>query len=709
MLRFVRSSCAVSAAIAASTLSAFGQDAVTLPEIVVTTRRAQPAPAQRSARAQPASPQAPSVQPQDAVEQGASLVINQPESVSVVRRQQIEQTPAQSIDDVLRTTTSVNLGSGDAASYQIHPHSNTISMRGLGGTRALVLLDGVPLNDPFVGFVQWNRVPLENIERVEVVRGGGSPLWGNYAMGGVINIISKTPDKNEVSGEAGYGSYGTYRVNGAASYVASDALKIRGNVSQWGTNGFQQVAPSYGPIYIPTSFDAFNAQLSAFFNPDPSLHGYVRFNGHRNDQTLLTRLSTNNQEIYDFSGSVTKTIGASDVTLTAFHQHTNYSNANTNTPSGVPAGFGEYVQNRHTNPTDSTGASLLWSTRINDVFRRVTLGADVHSIAGQDTADIFAENGTQVRTDIGRGKQRFVGTFAQFDIFPTEQLELLASVRYQNFFNYDGFNGVTGAGVVPNTSADSVDPRLSVRYALMPNFALRAAAYTSFRAPTLSELYGAFSVPFGIFSGNSQLKPEKLKGAEAGFDVKWGPMLGQVIVYTNEITDFITSRNLDPSELPPGFFFGSRKINAGKAKSDGLEANLEWLIMPGLRANFGYNLYDSKIVENQFEPGSVGKQQAGIPLQMVTAGLAYSDPRGWRASARVRWLDKSWGDNLNTLPIDSHFVVDASFGYKLTKQSELFLNIQNLFDRRYIADNSGIYPPLFGTPLSVFGGLRATF
>ena len=79
------------------------------------------------------------------------------------------------------------------ASYQVHPTANSVSMRGLGGIRALVLLDGVPINDPFFGYVQWNRVPMESIQRVEIVRGGGSPLWGNYAMGGVINLLSRRP------------------------------------------------------------------------------------------------------------------------------------------------------------------------------------------------------------------------------------------------------------------------------------------------------------------------------------------------------------------------------------------------------------------------------------------------------------------------------------------------------------------------------------
>src|SRR5207253_1997315 len=106
-----------------------------------------------------------------------------PESVSVVDSLQIEGTPAKTLDDVLRREPSVDLPL--ASAYQVHPTALNVSMRGLGGIRALVLLDGVPLNDPFFGYLQWSQVPLETIDRVEIVRGGGATLWGNYAMGGV--------------------------------------------------------------------------------------------------------------------------------------------------------------------------------------------------------------------------------------------------------------------------------------------------------------------------------------------------------------------------------------------------------------------------------------------------------------------------------------------------------------------------------------------
>ena len=116
-----------------------------------------------------------------------------PASVSVVTSDQIEGTPARTIDDVLRRVPSVDLPI--ASTDEQHPTDTIVSMRGLSGIRSLVLLDGVPLNDSFFGYVQWSEAPVDTIDRVEVVRGGGATLWGNYAMGGVINILTRPIDR----------------------------------------------------------------------------------------------------------------------------------------------------------------------------------------------------------------------------------------------------------------------------------------------------------------------------------------------------------------------------------------------------------------------------------------------------------------------------------------------------------------------------------
>ena len=639
-------------------------------------------------------------------------LVDQPMSVSVVRKEQIEQTPAYSLDDVLRTVPGINLP--QTASYQAHPTANFISMRGLGGghhiVRALVMLDGVPINDPFFGYVQWNRVPMENIERVEVVRGGGSSLWGNYAMGGVINIITRAPDKKGFGASGGGGSYNTYRGDGFADFVLSDEIKVRANVNAWGTGGFNQIQPAYGPIYTPTSFNAVNGQVTAYFTPDSTFTGNVRVNVHGNNQTLFTPIQTNNQQIYDLAGSATKKFGGVDLTVTAFHEQSRFVTNNAATPFGVPTGFGEYLQNQHTTPVYSTGGSAQFSGQVNDIVRLVTLGVDAQRISGMDSALIYNQSGAVTQNYFGGGKQQFVGIFGQVDVFPVKNVEVLLSGRFQTFNNFDGFDGAPGGiGVAPTTTATSFDPRLSALWMVTPNLGLRTAAYSAFRAPSLDNLYRSFSVPFGIFLPNAQLVPEKLQGIEGGFDASWGPLSAQFTAYYQEVTNLITTRNLGPGQLPAGYFFGTQNINAGKAIVQGFEAQLGWQIAPGWKADVNYTTVSSKIVDNQYDPLSVGKQQAGIPTQQAAATLGYSDPRGWRVSSRMRWIGQNWGDNDNTLPLDSHTVFDVSAGYTIAKSAELFVDVQNLFNAYYIADNSGLNPPLQGTPFSIFAGLKARF
>jgi outer membrane receptor protein involved in Fe transport len=351
---------------------------------------------------------------------------------------------------------------------------------------------------------------------------------------------------------------------------------------------------------------------------------------------------------------------------------------------------------------------LVWSHSFSrNWLRSYSIGVDIHRISGEDLADIFDETGAQLRTDIGRGKQRFTGGFVQASIRPIEPLEILASARYQSFDNFDAFDGTPGGlGNAPDTSESSVDPRVSLRYALSGTFALRAAYYTAFRAPTLDNLYRAFSVPFGIFYANPALVPETLKGGELGFDVHTSALRLQATAYDNIVEDLITSRNLDFSELPPGFFFGSRNINAGKARSRGVELETQWQVTPSLSTQLAYTYADSKITANDLDPASVGLQIGSVPRNRASVAMSYSSPQGWRITPQFRWVQASFADNDHTLPVDAQRLVDVAASYPFGDAIEAFVRIENLFNEHYIADNSGFNPPLRGTPFSVFVGAR---
>ncbi len=98
-------------------------------------------------------------------------------------------------DDVLRLVPTFSLFRR-TSSLAAHPTTQGVSLRGIGPSgvsRTLVMIDGVPFNDPFGGWVYWTRVPLDNVDRVEVVDGTSSSVYGNYAMGGVINVVSARP------------------------------------------------------------------------------------------------------------------------------------------------------------------------------------------------------------------------------------------------------------------------------------------------------------------------------------------------------------------------------------------------------------------------------------------------------------------------------------------------------------------------------------
>src|SRR6185436_714204 len=128
--------------------------------------------------------------------------------MSVLSRDDIRQSPAVLADDVLRRLPSFSLFRR-TSSLAAHPTTQGVSLRGIGPSgvsRTLVLLDGVPFNDPFGGWVYWSRIPLEQAERIEVVDGTGSSLYGNYALGGVINIVSAPAVSRAFEVKAQYGS-----------------------------------------------------------------------------------------------------------------------------------------------------------------------------------------------------------------------------------------------------------------------------------------------------------------------------------------------------------------------------------------------------------------------------------------------------------------------------------------------------------------------
>ena len=166
-----------------------------------------------------------------------------PASVSVLSSQEIKASPAITADDVLRQVPSFSLFRR-SSSIGTHPTAQGVSLRGVGGSgagRTLVLLDGVPFNDSFGGWVYWTRVPLASVDRFEITEDTVSSLYGNYAMGGVINIVTSRPTRRTVEFRSQFGDLKTQKFD----FFGSDQWKTLGvavDASFLRTDGFSNVA-----------------------------------------------------------------------------------------------------------------------------------------------------------------------------------------------------------------------------------------------------------------------------------------------------------------------------------------------------------------------------------------------------------------------------------------------------------------------------------
>src|SRR2546426_1360673 len=198
-----------------------------------------------------------------------------PASVTSLTRDDIRQSASQTVDDLLRQVPGFSLFRR-SSSLVTHPTTQGLSLRGIGpsGTsRALVLVDGVPVNDAFGGWVYWDRIPLQSIEQIEVVRGGGSSAWGNYALGGVVHVLTRRPTERAVFFDGSYGTRDTMNFDLLLHEVQGPfRLSLEG--SYFDTEGYSVVKESRrGSIDIEAEsrHATFNGRAELVASPEASL------------------------------------------------------------------------------------------------------------------------------------------------------------------------------------------------------------------------------------------------------------------------------------------------------------------------------------------------------------------------------------------------------------------------------------------------------
>jgi outer membrane receptor protein involved in Fe transport len=649
-----------------------------------------------------------------------------PTTITILTQEDITESGTLAVDDLLRQIPGFNTfrrSSSLVTAPAQDPEAQGVTLRGIGpggASRALVLLDGVPINDAFGGWLYWGELPLSDIERIEVVPGGNSTLWGNFALGGVINIITKEPTERSVSASALGGNRGT--TDEALSYTdVFEPLRVGVSGNFFHTDGWNIIAPSQrGPIDQDSGSEhkTLNARLE--YDPLPQLSLFLRgayYDESRNTGTPL-RISNTGRGFITGGGRL-QTNAGSDWQANIFTHlsrfRENFSRVSEDRTSESPA-------QHQVVPSTDVGGAFTW-TRLFLTDHRLTAGMDFRLIDGESRDTFFSPSAVVTDRRVSSGKQQFFGFFLQDVYTPIERLHIALGVRLDYFRNFAGRKTDMPTDLplelttrFPSQSHTPISPRLSFRYQVWPWLAVRGAGYQAFRAPTLSELYRQSSVEGLVLRANPRLRPEYLEGGEIGFDYTGLPGLnaGMTAYWNNlrrPIADVTTAH--DPTT---GDDLERSRVNLGLARVRGVEAAIEYQLTPHWSLLGSYLYSEAQVVDSPQDHDLEGKRLTQVPWYGGTVGVRYQHPSLLTMLVRGRFEGKKYEDADNHDTLGGYYVIDLTVSYPLpsswllphVRAGEIFLSMQNLLDRTYIVDRGGgIFK--IGTPLLVSGGVQLRF
>jgi len=628
-------------------------------------------------------------------------------SVVVLSAEEVRETPALTLDDALRQVPGFQLFRR-AGSRTANPTAQGVSLRGLGpsgASRALVLSDGIPLNDPFGGWVYWGRVPRESVARAEVLRGGASSLYGSGALGGVVQFLTRRPAAPALSLETSYGNLGT----GHASLYAG------GRRAGWGASLSAEVFRTEGHVLVGAAergrvdTPAGTRHAAAELTVERSLgdggrlfargsyFGEARRNG--------TPLQTNSTRVRQLAaGAELRHERAGALSLRAYASAQTYDQSF----SAIAADReSEALTRLQRVPAQAAGAGAQWSRALGRGHALV-LGLDAREVRG--ASDEVGFNAGRVVSLAGAGgRERAFGLFAQDTARLGRLLLLTAGARFDRWRNYEARSTTRQPArpeaalvVFPERSESAFSPHLSALLRAGESVSLTASAYRAFRAPTLNELYRGFRVGNVVTLADERLRAERLTGGEAGF--LYAPA-GRALSLRGNL--FLSSlarpvANVTLSVTPN--LITRQRRNLGRTRSAGLELEAEARLGERWSISGGYLLTDARVSEFPAQPALEGLRVPQVARHLFTFQARYANPRLLSLALQARASGRQFEDDLNRLPLGGYFTLDARAARRLGRGVELFAAAENLTGRRYAVGRTPVLT--LGPPAIARFGLR---
>jgi outer membrane receptor protein involved in Fe transport len=578
-----------------------------------------------------------------------------------------------------------------------NPSAQGITLRALGGnatSRTLMLLDGVPVADPFFGYVPLSALAPERLAMVRVTRGGGSGAFGAGAVAGTIDLTSAGSDQLGLfNGRALVDDRGETEVSATiaprlgAGYLVATGRYDRGR-GFWTTPVDQRV-----PASVRARYESWSASLRAVAPLTPDIELQARVGAFHDARTL--RFAGADTAASGQDGSIRLVgRGAWQFDALAYVQSRDFSNVVISARTFLP------TLDQRATPSTGIGGKLELRPPVGKAHV-LRFGADWRYGEGRTQEDAYTQGVVSGQRRTG-GTNRDLGLFIEDD-WTVGPLVLTAGARADRWSMSGGKleQAIAGAPpriAYPNRSGWQGSYRGGAVFNVSKALSLRGSAYTGLRQPTLNELYRSFTVFPVVTRANAALENEKLRGFEGGLD--WHPADGILLTATafdNKVRGAIANVTI-------GVNLRERQ-NVEAVHTKGIELGAEARL--GAFSLSGSYAYTDAAVE---APGTAldGKRPAQTPRHAASATAA------WRPSARttlaltLRHIGAQFEDDLETDVLPAATTLDAYAEVPLTRVFSLVLRGENLWDEVIVTRNSGGSVDL-GAPRTLWAGVKVAF
>jgi iron complex outermembrane receptor protein len=636
-----------------------------------------------------------------------------PASITVIKTSDIQNFPAYNADDILEFIPGANIDRDNG----IFSKNASITLRGLNSTaRTLVLLDGVPLNKTDGGGINWNRIDPETIERIEVVKGPVSPVYGNNAMAGVINIITSRPEKPLEGLIKGFA--GTYGTSGFTANISGLRLKKPYQGFYWGIHNFFRGGAGYilAPDSTRDSLDV-KAYLKEINSSVKMGYKFSERNYTQIEYSYYDDKRGDGTRIYESEGGYNKYRNNS---LSA---SLHFNNIRDQLHAVIFYNIENYYRQSETRSQKNSGKYTLYNTDADRMDmgiwlnysrkimenQSINIGLDLKQ-GNVDASDIY-KTSTDILTN--KGVMNFAALFGIWEMSLLEnRLNVNASLRYDYAKFFDASFIITEPTTLTafmagypdhfeNATWHAVSPKISAGFQISKALKLYLSYAHGFRAPMLDDMCRNGNISKGFKLANPFLKPEHIDNYEIGSDLALSEriIVKSSIYYSvgNDFQYFVgtgdsittTGDNLKPV---------LKRENIGKVKITGAEITINYKIISTVDFFAGY-AYNHSIISEFMLTSYTGKDLTGKYLMEVAPNQAFSKIC-WRnswvpVSVTCNLTDTQWNDDENTISTPGYYQLDAKLLRNFGKHCTASLIIKDLLDMPHIDSKGNISPGRF--------------